>query len=68
MELLVACLAFTIVVRGSPAAAQTGRISGVVIEEGTVLPIAGARVVVVPADQSQPPPTEPPHALTDAEG
>ena len=68
MELMVACLAFTLFVQGSPTAAQTGRISGVVIEEGTNLPVAGARVVVVPAEASQPPPTDPPEALTDAEG
>jgi hypothetical protein len=68
MEVMVACLAFTLVVQDSPSVAQGGRISGVVIEEGTNLPVAGARVMVVPAEASPSPPTDPPEALTDAEG
>ena len=68
MDVMIACLAFTLLVQGSPTAAQTGRISGVVIEEGTNLPVPGARVMVLPAEASQSPPTDPPETLTDAEG
>src|SRR5258708_26496528 len=50
MELLLAGLAAVLTLQGSQAPVQTGRISGVVTEEGTNLPVAGAHVAVVNPD------------------
>lgn len=67
MGLLLATVAVTLVVQG-PFAAQPRRISGIVVEESTHLGVAGARVVVGPADESSAPPNRVPETITDAEG
>ena len=68
MGLLLASVAVTLVVQGAPPAAQAGGISGIVVEESTHLGVAGARVVVGPADESSAPPDRVPETTTDAEG
>src|SRR5438034_9110270 len=59
-------LALAVALQTSPTAAQTGRISGVVVEEGTNLPVRGARVSAVDPDVLIPPPGF--EVFTDADG
>jgi len=68
MGLLLASVAVTLVVQSAPSAAQPGGISGIVVEESTHLGVAGARVVVGPADESSAPQNRVPETTTDAEG
>ena len=68
MVFLVAGLAVAAALQNSPTTAQTGRLSGVVIEEGTNLPVAGAKVEYAPADQPPSPLDRTPETTTDEEG
>jgi hypothetical protein len=67
MELLLAALAAAVVQSGQPPV-QNGRLSGVVIEEGTNLPVSGATVAYIQADEPLSPSGQPPEVRTDDEG
>jgi hypothetical protein len=67
MEFLLAGLALAAVLQNPPTT-QSGRISGVVIEEGTNLPVPGTKVSILPADEPLGPDTRPPETTSDDEG
>ena len=67
MEVLLAGLALAAVLQNPPTT-QSGRISGVVIEEGTNLPVPGTKVWFLPADEPPGPDTRPPETTSDDEG
>src|SRR5436190_23656801 len=67
MEFLLAGLALAAVLQNPPTT-QSGRISGVVIEEGTNLPVPGTKVSILPADEPLGPDTRRPETTSDDEG
>ena len=54
--------------QASPTTDQAGRISGRVTLEGTNTPVAGARVILIPAARRTGPMGPPPQAVTDQDG
>jgi protocatechuate 3,4-dioxygenase beta subunit len=67
MERLLAGLALAAALQSSQTAMHTGKIAGMVIEEGTKSPVPGAHVFVIPTDETSLLISFP-EALTDADG
>jgi carboxypeptidase family protein len=68
LELLLAALAAAILAESGQPPARNGRLSGVVVEEGTNLPVSGATVAYVQVDEPLSPSGQPPEVRTDDDG
>jgi protocatechuate 3,4-dioxygenase beta subunit len=66
--LVISLLVALTLTQTSPAADQTGRVSGRITAEGADTPIAGVRIMLMPTARPTGPMGMPPQALTDSDG